>query len=309
MFKIKHVFILSFTVIALSIAGCKSQFEKIRLSNDVAKKYQEAMKLYNNKNYSKALILFEDLSQKYRGRAEAEELNYHYALTYYYLKDYTTARFQFKYFADTYPTSKYAEECRYLGAYCFYLDSPEYTLDQANTYKAIDAMQLFINLYPKSERAADASKFISNLRGKLEDKAYENARMYYDLGGYDLSNYKSAVIALKNAQIDFPDIKYAEEMNLLIVKSQYMYANASYEFRQEERYTEAITYADEFLEAHPESKLIKEVEKLKSDSQAGIEKAKTILATQAEQVAKYRATLDKEAKLDSTNNLIKTPIK
>jgi outer membrane protein assembly factor BamD len=309
MFKIKHVFILSFTVIALSIAGCKSQFEKIRLSNDVAKKYQEAMKLYNNKNYSKALILFEDLSQKYRGRAEAEELNYHYALTYYHLKDYTTARFQFKYFADTYPTSKYAEECRYLGAYCYYLDSPEFTLDQENTYKAIDAMQLFINLYPKSERAADASKFIANLRGKLEDKAYQNARMYYDLGGYDLSNYKSAVIALKNAQIDYPDIKYAEEMNLLIVKSQYEYAYASYEFRQEERYAEAITYADEFLENYPESPLKPEVEKLKTDSQVGIEKAKNILATQAEQVAKYKATLDKEAKLDSTTNLIKNPIK
>ncbi|WP_432709819.1 outer membrane protein assembly factor BamD [Pedobacter sp.] len=309
MFKIKHVFILSFTVIALSIAGCKSQFEKIRLSNDVAKKYQEAMRLYNNKNYSKALILFEDLSQKYRGRAEAEELNYHYALTYYHLKDYTTARFQFKYFADTYPTSKYAEECRYLSAYCYYMDSPEYTLDQTNTYKAIDAMQLFINLYPKSERAEEASKLIANLRGKLEDKAYENAKMYYDLGGYDISNYKSAVIALRNAQIDFPDIKYAEEMNMLIVKSQYMYANASYEFRQEERFSEAITYADEFLEAYPESKLVKEVEKLKSDSQAGIERAKNILATQADQMAKYKETLEKEAKKDSSNNLIKTPIK
>ena len=184
MFKIKHVFFLSFMVIALSIAGCKSRFEKIRLSNDVAKKYQEAMRLYNKKDYSKALILFEDLSQKYRGRTEAEELNYHYALTLFNLKDYTTARFQFKYFADTYPTSKYAEECRYLGAYCFYLDSPDFTLDQENTYKAIDAMQLFINLYPRSERVEQASKYIADLRGKLEDKAYANAKMYYELGGY-----------------------------------------------------------------------------------------------------------------------------
>jgi outer membrane protein assembly factor BamD len=309
MFKIKHIFLLSFTIIALSIAGCKSRFEKIRLSNDVAKKYQEAMRLYNKKDYSKALILFEDLSQKYRGRTEAEELNYHYALTLFNLKDYTTARFQFKYFADTYPTSKYAEECRYLGAYCFYLDSPDFTLDQENTYKAIDAMQLFINLYPKSERVEQASKYIADLRGKLEDKAYANAKMYYELGGYDLSNYKSAVIALKNAQIDFPDIKYAEEMDLLIVKSQYEYAKASYEFRQEERFTEAITYADEFLENHPESKLVKEVNELKKESQAGIDNAKKVLATQEEQVAKYKATLQKETNKDSVNKVIKTPIK
>ncbi|MET3112667.1 outer membrane protein assembly factor BamD [Pedobacter sp. CG_S7] len=309
MFKIKHLFLLSFTVIALSIAGCKSRFEKIRLSNDVAKKYQEAMRLYNKKDYSKALILFEDLSQKYRGRTEAEELNYHYALTLYNLKDYTTARFQFKYFADTYPTSARAEECRYLGAYCYYLDSPDFTLDQANTYKAIDAMQLFINLYPKSERVELASKYIADLRGKLEDKAFENAKMYYELGDYDLSNYKSAVIALKNAQIDFPDIKYVEEMNMLIVKSQYMYAKASYEFRQEERFTEAIAYADEFMESHPESKLTAEVKELKSQSQAGIIKAKNTLAAQEEQLAKYKATVQKEAKKDSTNKLIINPIK
>ena len=125
----------------------------------------------------------------------------------------------------------------------------------------------------------------------------------------DLSNYKSAVIALKNAQIDFPDIKYAEEMNLLIVKSQFEYAKASYEFRQEERFTEAITYADEFLENYPESKLTEEVLALKKDSEKGIANAKQVLATQEEQVAKYKANLQKEAQKDSINKVIKTPIK
>ncbi|MBE9603113.1 outer membrane protein assembly factor BamD [Pedobacter sp. MC2016-24] len=310
MFKIKHVLLLSFTIIALAIAGCKSQFEKIRLSNDVAKKYQEAMRLYNKKNYSKALILFEDLSQKYRGRAEAEELNYHYAFTLYKLRDYTTARYQFKSFADTYPTSKYAEECRYMGAYCYYLDSPAPPLDQENTYKAIDALQLFINFYPKSERAADASKYIGLLRTKLEDKAYNNAKLYYDLGGMgaDAVNYKSAVIALKNAQIDFPDIKYAEEMDLLIVKSQMAYARNSYETRQEDRYSEAITYADEFVETHPQSKYLEEVKDLKKSSEASILRAKSFLAEMAKDQKKYKAMLAKENRTDTTTT-IKTPNK
>ncbi|WP_342329107.1 outer membrane protein assembly factor BamD [Pedobacter sp. FW305-3-2-15-E-R2A2] len=309
MFKIKHVLLLSFTIIALTIAGCKSQFEKIRLSNDVAKKYQEAMKLYNKKNYTKAIILFEDLSQKYRGRAEAEDLNYYYALTLYKLRDYTTARYQFKSFADTYPTSKYAEECRYLGAYCYYLESPKFSLDQENTYKAIDALQLFINFYPKSERVADASKYIADLRSKLETKAFENAKLYFDLGGWDISNYKSAVIALKNAQIDFPDIKYAEEMDLLIVKSQYNYAKNSIELRQEDRYNEAITYADEFVEAHPQSKLVDQAKALKKDSEEGIAHAKRVIAEFQKDQEKYKAMLEKEAKADSTNTKIKTPIK
>jgi outer membrane protein assembly factor BamD len=309
MFKIKHLSLLLFTILTLSIFGCKSQFEKIRLSNDVAKKYQEAIKLYNAKSYAKALILFEDLSQKYRGRAEAEDLNYYYAYTLYRLGDYTTARFQFKNFADIYPTSKNAEECRYMYAYCYYLDSPKSSLEQDNTYKALDAMQLFINLYPKSDRVTQATKYISDLRGKLEDKAFTNAKLYYDLGGYDIANYKAAVVALKNAQIDFPDIKYAEEMDMLIVKAQYLYAKNSYETRQEERFNEAIGYANDFTDAHPQSKLSKEVIQLKKESEAGIKNAQRVLASVAAENAKYKAVLDKEAKTDSTKTTIKTPTK
>ncbi len=308
MFKIKHVLLLSFTVLTLTIAGCKSQFEKIRLSNDVAKKYQEAMRLYNKKSYSKALILFEDLSQKYRGRAEAEELNYYYAQTLYKLRDYTTARYQFKAFADTYPTSKFAEESRYMSAYCYYLDSPKPSLDQENTLKAIDALQLFINFYPTSERAVEATKYIAILRTKLEDKAFANAKMYYELGDFDITNYKAAVIALKNAQIDFPDIKYAEEMDLLIVQSQYEYAKNSYEVRQEERFTEAIAYADEFLEAHPESKLINQAKELRKDSENGIVNAKRIISARTADYEKYQKQLEKEAKRD-TSAINITPIK
>ncbi|MBC7615854.1 MAG: outer membrane protein assembly factor BamD [Pedobacter sp.] len=312
MFKVKHLLILSFTVLLLSLAGCKSRFEKLRLSNDVSKKYQEGIRLYNKKDYSKALILFEGLAQKYRGTAEAEDLNYYYAFTLYRLKDYTTARYKFKEFADTYPGSKNAEECRYYGAYCFYLDSPNSSLDQENTYKAIDALQLFINYYPKSERAVQAAQYIANLRGKLETKAFENAKLYYTLGGYDVGYYKSAVVALKNTQIEFPDIKYIEEIDLLIVKSQFMYAKNSYPNRQEQRFNEAIVYYNEFIEAHPTSKLVKEAQQLKEDSETGIVSAKKILTEEAALTAKYEALAKKDEKQKDTTTKkveIKTPIK
>ncbi|MNX83172.1 hypothetical protein D3C86_1149280 [compost metagenome] len=147
------------------------------------------------------------------------------------------------------------------------------------------------------------------MRAKLEDKAYTNAKLYYDLGGAGANavNYQSAVIALKNAQIDFPDIKYAEEMDLLIIKSQYEYARNSYEIRQEDRFNEAIAYADEFIEVHPQSKLLPEANSLKKASQNGIEKAKTFLAEVEKNQTKYKALLEKDAKRDSITT--KTPIK
>jgi len=167
MFK-KQLTLLScvFALLIITLGSCKSKYEKLRTSNDNAKKYSEGIKLYNKKEYTKALGLFDDLVTRYRGRAEAEDLFYYYAYTNYKLKDYTSARYHFKTFAETYPSSARAEECRFMAAYCYYLDSPIFSLDQENTKKAIEALQLFINLYPKSDRVAEASKLIQNLRGE-----------------------------------------------------------------------------------------------------------------------------------------------
>ncbi|MCX2496351.1 outer membrane protein assembly factor BamD [Pedobacter sp. PF22-3] len=299
MFKVKHLIILVF-IAALGIAGCKSRFEKLRASNDVAKKYQEALRLYNKRDYSKALVLFEDLSQKYRGRAEAEDLNYYYAYTLYRLSDYTTSRYQFKSFADTYPASKNAEEARYMAAYCYYLESPSFSLDQENTYKAIDALQLFINLYPTSDRAAAAGKYIATLRGKLEDKAFENAKMYLTTGPSNVDNYRAAVIALRNAQRDYPDIKYAEEMDFLMIKAQYLYAKNSYIMRQEDRYNEALSLYTEFTENHPDSKFAKDAKALKGNVEAGIVATKQELALYAADQEKYKQMLIRTGKLKDT---------
>jgi outer membrane protein assembly factor BamD len=267
----------------------------LRLSNDTAKKYQEALKLYNDKSYNKALVLFDDLVQKYRGRAEAEDLSYYYAYTNYKLKDYTTSRYHFKTFADSYPNSAKAEECRFMAAYCFYLESPIYSLDQENTIKAIESLQLFINLYPKSERVAEASKLIDNLRDKLESKSYANARLFLDIG-----DYKSAVIAFKNSMRDFPDTKYAEEMEFLTIKAQYLYATNSVDYRQEARFNEAIAIFTEFSEKYPKSKYLNEAQMLKKDSEKAIIDINKLLATQ--QPKKEENKEDKQEEVKKNTN-------
>jgi outer membrane protein assembly factor BamD len=277
MFK-KQSRVLLGVMLALFIVlgSCKSKFEKLKASNDNAKKYQEAIKLYNKKEYSKALELFDDLSVRYRGREGAEDLFYYYAYANYKLKDYTSARYQFKNFAENYQSSPRAEECRFMAAYCFYLDSPNYTLDQENTSKAIEALQLFINLYPKSDRVAEASKLIQDLRDKLEEKSFANAKLYLTI-----LDYQSAVIAFANTLRDFPDTKYAEEMEFLSIKAQYLYAKNSLITRQEDRYNQAITMADQFTEKYPTSKYAKENLDLKKDSQDGIKGVQRIYAEAA----------------------------
>jgi outer membrane protein assembly factor BamD len=277
MFKKQLIFFAcAFTVLIIALAGCKSKYEKLRASNDNAKKYAEAVKFYNKKEYSKALGLFEGLVTRYRGQEQAEDLYYYYAYTNYKLKDYTSARYHFKTFADTYPSSPRAEECRFMWGYCFYLDSPIYSLDQDNTTKAIESLQLFINLYPKSDRVAEAGKLIQNLRDKLEEKAFANAKLYLTIG-----DYQAATIAFANTLRDYPDTKYAEELEYLTVKAQYMYAEHSREDFQENRYNLVVSYANQFAEKYAAGKYLKEVDQYKKDSQQGIVKAKSVLAEMA----------------------------
>jgi outer membrane protein assembly factor BamD len=290
MFKNKQIFTYCFILLFTVFAGCKSKFEKLQQSNNTSKKYQEALRLYNKGDYNKALVLFDGLLTAYRGRAEAEDLTYYHAYTNYKLKDYTTARYQFKVFADTYPNSPKAEESRFISAYCYYLESPKFTLDQDNTLRAIDAMQLFINLYPKSERVAEASKLIANLRDKLEMKSFANAKLFYDIG-----DYKSAVIAFKNSLRDFPDTKYAEEMEYLAVKAQQRYAQNSLEIKQEDRFNEVIVLANEFEEDFPTSSKLKEIQEIRTRSEQNIVDVKKLLATMTtpQDKAKQADTLQK----------------
>ena len=279
-------------MLIVTLGSCKSKYDKLKASNDNSKKYQEAVKYYNKKDYSKALGLFEDLVTRYRGRAEAEDLFYYYAYTNYRLKDYTSARFHFKNFADTYPSSPRAEECRFIAAYCYYLDSPIYSLDQENTTKAIESLQLFINLYPKSDRVTEASKLIQNLRDKLEQKSYADSKLYLTIG-----DYQSAVIAFGNTLRDYPDTKYAEELEFLTIQAQYQYAKVSQERRQGERFEQAISYANEFTEKYPQSRFLKQAAEYKKDSQQGIESARRVLA----EAASDRKLAEKLAKKDTTN--------
>src|SRR5690606_8014306 len=256
---------------------------------NIAQKYQEAVKYYNNEKYSKALILFEDLIQRYRGQAEAEDLYYYIAYANYYLRDYTAARYHFRQFSDTYPNSPRTEECRFMGAYCYYLESPKSTLDQEYTYRAIEALQLFINLYPSSERAEEAGALIQDLRDKLEAKAYANANLDLDMGVQD--DYRAGVIACDNVLRDFPDTKYAEEMEFLSIKAQYLYANQSSLRRQEERFEEVLELYSRFVSSYPESKFRKDADELRSNAEQRI-------AVAQKQMAQFAAAQQQETETE-----------
>lgn len=271
MYKSVRIRINLVLLLFISLQACKSEYQKVLKGNDLPKKYEMAEKYYNENDYFRAFQLFDELVNVYRGTEQAEKIYYYYAYCHYGLKDMISARFHFQNFAETYPRSSYAEECRYMAAYCYFLDSPDYTLDQDNTYKAIEAMQLFINMYPKSERVAESNNIIDRLREKLESKSFYNAKIYYSIG-----DYKSAVFAFRNSLIDFPDSKYREEMMFLSIKSAYLYADMSIDSKKSERFLETMEYYQTFVDSYATSKYLKEAQSIFNNCIAKIEQLKKL---------------------------------
>ncbi|MFV0266736.1 MAG: outer membrane protein assembly factor BamD, partial [Draconibacterium sp.] len=162
----------------------------------------------------------------------------------------------FKSLVKEFPMSEYSEESQFMIGYCSYLMSPKARLDQQVTLEAIDALQLYINLYPYSDRVAEANRLIDELTEKLIYKSFLNAKLYYDF-----EIYKAAVVALNNSLEKFPDSKYREELKYMLLKSKYLLAYKSVVDKQEERYSNALDEYFSFIDEYPESKYRKEVDK------------------------------------------------
>ncbi len=213
-------------------------------------KLELAIKLYNKGQYFKALPLLEELITIYRGTKKAEQTYYYYAYTNYRIGDYESAAYDFDNFTKTYPNSEYSEECAYMKAYCYYQSSPIYSLDQSNTFKAINNLQLFVDRYPTSTRVQECNKLIDQLRLKLEKKNYANAEMYLNM-----EDYKAAVTSYKILLQEFPATQYREDALWKILRASYSLAENSIEEKKKERFSQTLTAYTEFVNSYPQTKL------------------------------------------------------
>jgi outer membrane protein assembly factor BamD len=265
MFK-KIVFLLSLT--AMICVGC-SEYSKVLKSDDLAYKYAKAIEYYNEEDFIKCIPIFEELITLYRGTAKSEMVYYYYAMAHFGVKDYYLSSYYLKNFVKTYPTSQYAENCAFLSAYCSYLSSPNFELDQADTKTAVSEMQLFLDRYPTSSKKDTCNNIIDELREKLAEKSYQNAKLYYQT-----ENYKSAVVSLNNTIREYPNSKHIEELHFLIVKSNYLLAVNSIPLKKEERFKETIKSYITFADLFAKSRYIKQAEEYYDSSIKELEKLK-----------------------------------
>lgn len=247
--------IISLLLIVTLLYSC-SEYQKALKTEDVAIKFEMATKLYDAGKYADAIRLIEQIAPAYRGKPQAEKLFYMFSQSYYKTRQYRLAAYQFESFVSGYPKSEKVEEASYLGANCYAIQSSvtaPYSLDQTDTYKAIDELQSFIDSYPNSTYLPEANKTLRELNEKIEKKVFENAKQYNTIMGYTM-DYKAATVALNNFIADYPGTPYKEDALYYIFDTTYQSAINSIPSKMEERLNAAKLAYMNLIKFKPDTK-------------------------------------------------------
>ena len=227
------------TLAVLATMSCKSQYELLLNSSDVDAKYEAAFQYFNEGKYSKAATLFESMAVLTNGTERDDTVRYYWGLSNYKFKDYYTAETNFEKFIENYPRSPFASDARYLRIDCLYRQTLRYELDQAPTYKAMNAISEYILEFPDNTHMKECKDMLEEMNARLDKKAYEAAKLYYKM-----EDYLASRVAFRNVLKDDADNIYREDILYLIAMSSYKYAQLSVPEKQRERY---LTFIDDYL--------------------------------------------------------------
>lgn len=261
---------IGLSFLALSFVGC-SPLQKALKSEDMELKKEVANQLYEQKKYKRSIRLYEQMESSFKGRPDAEEIFYNFSNATFIVKDYTTAISRLNYFANAYPQSEHREEALLNEIKSGIALSPVYSLDQTMTYRTIDKLQSFIDLYPSSDYVFEANSLMSSLNKKLELKAFENAKQLNTIGGWT-RNYTAAIIALDNFIYDYPGTELKEDALFYKLDSAYKLAMNSVHTKEEERLINAKAMYETLIRFNEQTKFASQAENMIDDINSKLEK-------------------------------------
>lgn len=253
-----------------SLLSSCNEYSKLMKTVDYEYKYEAAKACFVKGQYTRSTTLFGDLLAIMKGTAKAEESLYMLAMSEYCAGDYETASSYFKKYYQSYPKGQYVEYARFYAGRSLFEGTPDPRLDQTNTLLAMEEFQNFLDAYPTTALKPQTQDMIFALQDKLVQKEYNAAKLYFDLGSYTMncafggSNYEACIVTCENALRDYPytSASRREEFAILILRSRYQLALQSVEEKKMDRYRETIDEYYGFVNEYPESKYMKEAQKI-----------------------------------------------
>ena len=274
--KLKMSLVYFVVLVGTLVVSC-SDYQKLLNGDDTSEKYKQAEIYFNNGEYRKANRLLEQIIPKYRGKPQAQRIIFFFAESYFKTKSYLLAAYQYENFVKSYPKSDRIQEASFKAAKSYYFQSPKFSLDQEDTFTAIEKLQIFINLYPNSEYAEEANQMIAELQEKLEKKEFEIAKQYYTI-----RDYRAAIKSNEIFIASFPGTKFREEALYTKFIASFEIAINSIDSKKTERLEELQQQYNVILRYYPETLFLEDLNKKISQVNAELEKNNQAISQQTE---------------------------
>lgn len=227
MMKMKIILFISF--LSLLMVSC-SDYQKVVKSDNYEEKANVADRLYDHGSYTKALTLYEQVYQRFPQTGRGELAYYRLAKSYYEMGDYYMAGYYFNNFPKRYPSSEKVEECLFMTGICSVKSSPEASLDQEETYLALNDFQLFVQRFPNSDLIDSCNRVMDRLRFKLETKDFNSVQLYDKT-----EQYRAALVSAETFLEEYPQSSYKEDVAFIALDNAYNLAMNSIFSKKKER--------------------------------------------------------------------------
>jgi outer membrane protein assembly factor BamD len=130
------------------------------------------------------------------------------------MRDFASAEAEYARLSTDYPRSPLVPEASYRLGLAYHDQSLPAALDQTMTDRAMAQFERFLADHPDSPSVPAARERIAELRSRLAEKAYENARLYITL-----KNGASARVYFEAVARDYPDTPWAPRALLAQARS------------------------------------------------------------------------------------------
>ena len=229
--------------------------------------YQRAMKYYEKSQYLSAAKLFEELYPLSFGTPLADTILFSFANCYFQNRDYQMAAFHFKDYTRKYPGTTRTEDAAFKCVTSIYNLSPDYTLDQFETYYALDELNLFAQTYPRSVHKDECNRMLDELWDKLAKKDFEIFKLYYYT-----EHYQAAQIASRNFLREHSSSKYVDESLYILIQSNLKYAKKSIASKKRERFLQCIDAYETLMAHYPNSQYIEKSRTFVDEARKNLER-------------------------------------
>ena len=220
--------------------------------------YNRAMELYDKGKFFKAQAQFQGLIYSFPGQTFIDTAQYYLGLSLFNMENYPEAVGEFRRLLAAYPVSPFADDAQFHLGMCHYEQSPKYSRDPDETFRAIDEFTEFLNRYPQSPLTPEAREKLNQMYEKLAHKLFKNGELYLKL-----NEYEPALLYFDMIRDNYSGTKWAE----------YALFYSGEALMKSGRESDALQTFQDFVMAFPDHKLSKKarkkIEKLQSGAGGG----------------------------------------